>query len=59
MGASLRVRLHPEALERRDASGGADSGCRDAHRERARSAPVALAHEIISLLRSVRTPAAR
>jgi len=59
MGASLYVRLHPEALRRRDAFDGAGSGCRDAHQERARSDAVALAHEMISLLRSVRNPAAR
>ena len=39
MGASLHVRRHPEAPERRDASSGAGSGCRDAHQERARSGP--------------------
>ena len=39
MGASLRVRLYPEAPERRDASGGAGSGCRNVHQERARSGP--------------------
>jgi len=58
MGASLHVRLHPEAPKRRDASGGAGSGCRDAIRSEPEADPAALAHEMISLLRSVRTPAA-
>jgi hypothetical protein len=53
MGASLHVRPHPEAPKRRDASGYAGSARRDAHQERARSGPAALAHEMSGLLRRV------
>src|SRR5215471_18655860 len=54
MGASLPVRLHLEAPKRRDASGGAGSGYRDAYQERARSGARGLAHEMIILLRFVK-----
>ena len=59
MGASLHVRLHPEAPKRRDAPAAQALGVAMHIGSEPEVDPVALGHEMISLLRSVRTPAAQ